>query len=71
MKNVLEIITVIAALLSVISIVLQQKGSGLSGMFGGSDVSYLSKRGAEKFLVIFTIISVATLCISALLILFV
>lgn len=71
MKDVLNIIIVVSAVLTVIAVVMQQKGSGLSGVFGGSDVSYLSKRGAEKFLVYFTIFTATVLCISSLLILFV
>jgi len=71
MKNTLNIIVLVSAVLTVIAVVLQQKGSGLSGVFGGSDVSYLSKRGAEKFLVFFTIFSAVVMCIAALLILFV
>lgn len=71
MKNALNIIIVISAILTILAIILQQKGSGLSGVFGGSDVSYMTKRGAEKFLVFFTIFSATVLCVSALLILFV
>jgi len=71
MKNVLNIIIIISSILTVLAIILQQKGAGLSGVFGGSDVSYMTKRGAEKFLVIFTIVSASVLCISAMLILFV
>lgn len=71
MKNVLNIVIVISSILTILAIILQQKGSGLSGVFGGSDVSYMTKRGAEKFLVVFTIVSATILCVSALLILFV
>jgi len=71
MKTVLNIIIVISSITTVLAIILQQKGSGLSGVFGGSDVSYMTKRGAEKFLVFFTIFSATVLCVSALLILFV
>ena len=71
MKNVLNIIIIISSILTVLAIILQQKGAGLSGVFGGSDVSYMTKRGAEKFLVIFTIVSASVLCVSAMLILFV
>ena len=66
MKNVFEILIVVFSVLAVISIVLQQKGSGLSGVFGGADVSYLSKRGAEKFLVFFTVFCIFVICTSAL-----
>jgi len=71
MKNILNIIIVISSITTILAIILQQKGSGLSGVFGGSDVSYMTKRGAEKFLVFFTIASATVLCVSALLILFV
>lgn len=71
MKNALNIVIVISSVLTILAIILQQKGSGLSGVFGGSDVSYMTKRGAEKFLVIFTVVSAFILCASALLILFV
>ena len=71
MRNALDIIVIISSILTVLAIVLQQKGAGLSGVFGGSDVSYMTKRGAEKFLVFFTIVSATVLCVSALLILFV
>ena len=71
MKNALYIVIVVSSILTILAIILQQKGSGLSGVFGGSDVSYMTKRGAEKFLVFFTIISATILCLSALLILFV
>lgn len=71
MKNTLYIVIIVSSVLTVASIILQQKGSGLSGVFGGSDVSYLTKRGAEKFLVISTIVCAIVLCVSALLILFI
>lgn len=71
MKNILYIIIILSSITTVGAIILQQKGSGLSGVFGGSDVSYMTKRGAEKFLVIFTVFSATVLCASALLILFV
>ena len=45
--NVLQI--VLAAILTII-ILLQQKGSGLSGVFGGSSNIYSTKRGVDKML---------------------
>lgn len=71
MRNILYVIIVLSSITTVLAIILQQKGSGLSGVFGGSDVSYMTKRGAEKFLVIFTIVSATILCASTLLTLFV
>lgn len=55
MEKLFITIQVISAVLVIVSILLQQKGTGLSGVFGGSDASYLTKRGAEKFLVRFTV----------------
>jgi protein translocase SecG subunit len=70
-QNILTGILIVSAILVVASILLQQKGTGLSGVFGGADVSYLTRRGAEKFLTIFTIFMIAVFVASALLILIV
>jgi protein translocase SecG subunit len=56
MSKVFVAIQVISAILIIASVLLQQKGTGLSGVFGGSNVSYLTRRGAEKFLTIFTVV---------------
>ena len=57
MENILNIIQIVIAVLLVVTILLQQKGSGLSGAFGGGDSGagggvYFKKRGVEK--IIFT-----------------
>lgn len=39
-----------------ISILLQQRGAGLSGTFGGNFGGYYTKRGFEKFLVYFSVV---------------
>lgn len=52
----LQIIQMAVAILLVLSILLQSKGSGLSGVFGGSDGVYRTKRGMEKTLFSATII---------------
>ncbi|MEK7213343.1 MAG: preprotein translocase subunit SecG [Patescibacteria group bacterium] len=44
------------AVLLVIIILLQQKGSGLSGVFGGSSNIYSTKRGVDKILHLATIV---------------
>lgn len=54
--KILNIIQLIVSLLLIISILLQSKGSGLGTVFGGGENIYQVKRGAEKFLFIFTII---------------
>lgn len=44
------------AVLLVIIILLQQKGAGLSGVFGGSSNIYSTKRGVDKILHLATIV---------------
>ena len=44
------IIQLIVSVLLVVSILLQNRGSGLSGAFGGDFGGYYTKRGLEKFL---------------------
>lgn len=47
---------IVLSILLVIVILLQQKGSGLGGIFGGSSNVYSTKRGVDKILHILTII---------------
>ncbi len=51
LTNVLQIIV---AVLLMITILLQNKGSGLSAVFGGDTGGYYAKRGFEKFLLYFS-----------------
>ena len=55
MLRIVNIAEIIIAILLIISILLQNKGSGLSGTFGGGFEGYYTKRGFEKFLVFFSI----------------
>jgi protein translocase SecG subunit len=57
MKTAIIVIQVISLILVIVSVLLQQKGTGLSGVFGGSSNYYQTKRGAEKFLFYTTIFS--------------
>jgi len=50
MKTVLITIQIAVSLLLILSILLQNKGVGLSETFGGEGNVYSTKRGAEKFL---------------------
>jgi preprotein translocase subunit SecG len=52
----LTIIQVLSAVLLIGAILLQQRGVGLSGVFGGSGDVYRTKRGAEKTLFNLTIL---------------
>lgn len=52
----LKIAQVSAAVLLMIAILLQNRGTGVGGVFGGGNGVYLTKRGLEKKLHILTII---------------
>ncbi|TSC94919.1 MAG: preprotein translocase subunit SecG [Parcubacteria group bacterium Athens1014_10] len=52
----LSIAQVIVSILLIIFILLQNRGSGLSSLFGGEGNIYKTKRGAEKIIFILTII---------------
>jgi preprotein translocase subunit SecG len=54
-ETVLNIIQFILAALLIVVVLLQQKGSGLSGVFGGSSNIYSTKRGVDKVLYYATI----------------
>ena len=56
MRNVLMAIQMVVAIILSIVILLQSKGVGLSDAFGGDGNVYSTKRGAEKFLHIATIV---------------
>lgn len=48
MKQIFNYITLISAILMIITILLQSRGSSLGATFGGDGNVYRSKRGAEK-----------------------
>lgn len=56
MSKIIDIAQIAIAVLLTCSILLQQRGSGLSEVFGGGGSSYHSRRGFEKTLFILTII---------------
>ncbi|MEA3273456.1 MAG: preprotein translocase subunit SecG [Patescibacteria group bacterium] len=53
---VIDYINIISAVLIIICVLLQNRGSGLSGTFGGDSESYYTRRGMDKVLLITTII---------------
>lgn len=55
MAQVLTIIQAGTGILLIIAILLQQRGTGLSGAFGGEGNVYRAKRGVEKILFYVTI----------------
>lgn len=57
MDKAIVIIQVISLIVIIAAVLLQQKGTGLSDVFGGGSSFYQTKRGAEKFLFWATIVS--------------
>jgi protein translocase SecG subunit len=53
--KVISIVQIIIAILLIVSILLQNRGAGLSAAFGGEMGGYYTKRGLEKFLFYFSI----------------
>ncbi len=56
MKNLITVIQIILAILFIVSILLQNRGEGLSGTFGGGGEFYRSRRGMEKILLRATVV---------------
>lgn len=56
MLALLNILTILSAVLITVVVLAQNQGSGLGDAFGGGGNIYRSKRGVEKGLFIFTII---------------
>lgn len=69
-ETVYNIIQIVLAILLICIILLQQKGAGLSGVFGGSSNIYSTKRGVDKMLFYATIIITAIFFLVSLLRLF-
>ena len=64
-ENILNIIQIAISGLLVVTILLQQRGAGLSGAFGGEGGFYFKKRGAEKIIFIATIVLAILFILSA------
>jgi len=54
--NIITIILVVVSVLLMISVLLQNRGTGMGAVFGGEGAVYKTKRGAEKVLYWLTII---------------
>ncbi|MDO8529235.1 MAG: preprotein translocase subunit SecG [bacterium] len=54
--KILNIAQIVVSALLIISILLQNRGSGLSATFGGDFGGYYTKRGMEKFLLYFSVV---------------
>lgn len=55
-RQILSYVQLGVSVLLIVTILLQQKGTGLSGTFGGTGSFYRTKRGFEKTLFIATIV---------------
>jgi len=64
MSNIFKIFQIILAVLLVITILLQQRGSGLGMAFGGESNVYRSKRGIEKIIFYSTIVIAILFCLT-------
>lgn len=59
MQKILYIAQILISTLIIVAVLLQNRGSGLSAVFGGSSGVYRTKRGLEKGLFTLTIILVS------------
>lgn len=66
MYKTLLIVQIVASILLVVSVLLQNRAEGLGKMFGGGGEVFRTKRGLEKFLYYFTITLIAILVILSL-----
>jgi len=70
MRNLFNIISIVSAVLMVIFILLQQRGSSLGEAFGGDSAFYRSRRGVEliifQFTIFFTVIFVLSVILGLL-----
>lgn len=73
MESILTYSQIVISILLIISVLLQNRGSGLSAAFGGDFSGFYTKRGLEKFLFVsssvlgalFIINALATIIVSA------
>ncbi len=56
MENIFSIIQIVVAILLIVTILMQNRGTGMGAVFGGEGNVYRTKRGAEKFLFWSTIV---------------
>ncbi len=71
MKTFLIVMQVVVAVLLSLSILVQQRGSGLGSAFGSGTGFYVEKRGAEKVLARATIVLLVLFVANSLAFLFV
>lgn len=67
MKQVFDYIGAVAAILMIISILIQSRGASLGAAFGGETELYRSRRGSEKVIFQFTVVSAVVFVLSVIL----
>ena len=65
MRTIINITQIIVSILLVISILMQQRGGGLSTILGGDGSVYRTRRGVEKIVFIATIVLAALFFLTA------
>ena len=65
MHTIINITQIIVSLLLIIGILMQQRGGGLSTVFGGDGSVYRTRRGVEKIVFIVTIVLAALFFLTA------
>jgi preprotein translocase subunit SecG len=65
--SILQIVTIVSAVLMIAAILLQQRGASLGAGFGGSSELYTTRRGLDKNLFEVTIILAVTFLVSIIL----
>jgi len=70
MRIILLFIQLISAILLIVFIIMQAKGVGLGGAFGGEGTFYRSRRGVEKILYFATITTSIIFMVISLLLVF-
>jgi preprotein translocase subunit SecG len=66
MASFLQVTQISSGILLVASILMQHRGAGLGGAFGGEGMSYRSRRGVEKLLLRATVVLAAIFLLSIL-----
>lgn len=64
--DIFPIISMVLAAILTVLVLMQNRGAGLSGVFGGDSAVFSQKRGSEKILHIVTIIIAVSFLASAL-----
>lgn len=65
MAEIFQTVQIISGCLLILTVLLQHRGTGLGGAFGGADTAYRSRRGIEQLLFRFSIVAATLFILSA------